>query len=129
MTKYCGIDYGTKKIGVALSDDSGTIAFPHSVIIQSPHAHTQIKEIIETNGVHEVVIGHSKDHDGTENPLMKHVYAFKKELEGSDYVVHLEPEFLTTFQAKRMSEDNVADASAAALILQSFIDNESKGNI
>jgi len=124
MNKYLGVDYGTKKIGISVSDDDGIVAFPHSIVIAAPDAHAQIKDIARENGIKEIVIGHSKDMDGTENPLMKYIYAFKKELEDDEYIVHLEEEFFTTFQAKRMSDDSVADASAAAIILQSFLDKQ-----
>ncbi|PCH91898.1 Holliday junction resolvase RuvX [Candidatus Kaiserbacteria bacterium] len=122
--RYLGIDYGTKKVGLALSDESGTLAFPHSVVPTKGDLQDTVFKLLETEGINEVVIGHSLDHDGTENPIMKKVYIFKKALEEKEYIVHLEPEFLTTFQAKRNTEDAMADAAAAALILQSFLDKD-----
>ncbi len=120
--KYLGIDYGTKKIGLAYSDDAGVMAFPLAVIPNDSGAHDRIKEIAKEKEVKGIVIGHSQNHDGSDNPVMEHVHLFVEEL--TDYKVVLEPEFLTTVQAKRMSEDSVADASAAAIILQSYLDRE-----
>ncbi len=122
MKKYLGVDYGTKKIGLALSDDAGVLAFPHSVVINSKDAHEQIKEIAKANSITDVVVGYSKDLDGTENPIMENIIEFQKELEGEGFSMFLEPEFWSTFQAKRMNDDSVADASAAAIILQSYLD-------
>ena len=44
--RYLGIDYGTKKIGVALSDEKGKMAFPYSVVVNSGREKTaeKIKE-------------------------------------------------------------------------------------
>ena len=120
--KYLGIDYGTKKVGVALSDDGGSLAFPHSVIPHDSLLIQKMKEIIESEHIEAIVVGHSLAMDGTENPVMEHVHAFKETCEQAGFTVHLEPEFLTTFQAKRNTDDAMADAAAAALILQSFLD-------
>ena len=127
VMKYLGIDYGTKKVGLALSDDGGSLAFPHSVIPNDGDLYKRVEEIPKTNDVIEIVIGHSIANDGTENPVMEDAHKFIELLGQENYTVHLEPEFLTTFQAKRNTEDAMADASAAALILQSFLDKEASG--
>ncbi len=124
--KYLGIDYGTKKVGLALSDDGGSLAFPHSVIPSDGSLFETVESLLKENDIQRVVIGHSVAHDGSENPVMQGAHEFKNRLESENYVVYLEPEFLTTFQAKRNTEDAMADASAAALILQSFLDRDTK---
>lgn len=126
--KYLGVDYGTKKVGLALSDDEGSIAFPHSVVSNDTRLIEGVQDIIEANNVDALVVGHSVAHDGTENPVMERAHAFKEVFEQAGFSVHLEPEFLTTFQAKRNTGDAMADASAAALILQSFLDKEEGNN-
>jgi len=124
--KYLGIDYGTKKIGLALSDDGGSIAFPHSVMRNEEGLRDELEKILDTEGIQHVVIGHSLSMRGEENPVMEEAHGFKEGLERDGYTVYLEPEFFTTVQAKRNTRDAMADASAAALILQSFLDR--KGN-
>mgnify|MGYP001345158392 FL=1 len=127
--KYLGVDYGTKKVGLAFSDDDGSLAFPHSVVPNDNALFDTIRELIQTNGVDVLVIGHSLAMDGRENPVMEQAHAFKEVFERSGLHVYLEPEFLTTFQAKRNTEDAMADAAAAALILQSFLDKQENKNI
>ncbi|QSH39136.1 Holliday junction resolvase RuvX [Candidatus Kaiserbacteria bacterium] len=122
--KYLGVDYGSKKVGLAFSDDGGSLAFPHSVLPNDEALFDTVKELIEVNGVEALVIGHSLAMDGSENPIMGQAHAFKDIFEQSGLHVYLEPEFLTTFQAKRNTEDAMADAAAAALILQSFLDKK-----
>lgn len=122
--RYVGIDYGTKKVGLALSDEEGSIAFPHSVVPNDHLFQENILELLKKEVVSNAVVGHSLAHDGSENPVMEEIHTFKDFLETNGVRVVLEPEFLTTFQAKRNTEDPMADASAAALILQSFFDKE-----
>lgn len=122
--KYLGVDYGTKKVGLALSDEGGSVAFPHSVIPNTSALHDNINDILEREHITAVIVGHSVGHDGTENPVMKDIHAFKEALATRGVDVRFEPEFFTTAQAKRHTSDTLADASAAALILQSFLDRK-----
>lgn len=122
--KYLGIDYGTKKVGLALSDDGGVMAFPHSVVKNDGKLRERVEELLEGEEINTIVMGHSLGMDGEENPVMEEAHGLKGTLEREGYTVHLEPEFLTTVQAKRETPEHMADASAAALILQTFLDKQ-----
>ena len=126
--KYLGIDYGTKKIGLALSDDAGSVAFPHAVVPNDQNFLTDVRELIAEKEVGAVVMGHSLTLKGEENSVMKDIHTCKEAFEGAGITVHLEPEYFTSVQAKRNTEDALADASAAALILQSFLDKEASSD-
>jgi putative transcription antitermination factor YqgF len=125
--RYLGIDYGTKKIGLALSDDAGSMGFPHSIMPNDSRLLSIIREFITKEHVGAVVIGDSKDYAGNENAVAKDAHAFATELEKEGVVVHFEPEMLTTQEARRDFEGvhtnayAVVDSSAAALILTSFL--------
>lgn len=134
--KYLGIDYGTKKIGLALSDSDGTLAFPHATIKAGEGALGEIIEIINRNEVEGVVVGESRNATGEKNPVMEDIEQFAKDLrELSQLPVHFEAEFFTSALAARQftpdaksrkanpSQDKL-DASAAALILQSYLDRK-----
>lgn len=127
--KVLGIDYGTKKIGLALSDESGTFAFPHSTIENNDKALDRIIAIILGSLVEKIVVGESLDYKGENNPIMDDVYAFADRLEKQTGIeVFFEPEFLTTTQAgKEQGRRDNLDASAAALILQSYLLREKRG--
>ena len=122
--KYLGIDYGTKRIGVALSDDGGTMAFPYSVIANTPKLIDELEMIINKHVVTGVVVGESLDYSGKPNPVMDGIKAFASDLEAKTGIaVQYEPEFLTSAQARHIQGDShTLDASAAAIILQSFLD-------
>ena len=122
--KYLGIDYGVKRLGLALSDGEGKIAFPHSVIQNNENIISDIKNLVKREGVGEVVVGESNDFHGNPNKIMKEIEIFVQKLrEEFNLIVHLEPEFLTSIEAERVQgKNNMHDASAAAIILQSFLD-------
>jgi len=130
--KYLGIDYGSKRIGIAVSDDGGRIAFPHVVVESGPSALSHIVAMCKEHAVGGVVVGESRDLSGEKNPLMEDIEQFAKDLhELSGVPVHFEPEFLTSAMASRQGQDKrgeggvaKSDASAAALILQSFLDKK-----
>jgi len=122
--KYLGIDFGTKRIGLATSDDTATLAFPYKTITNSPNLLDEILEIVQIENVSKIIIGESKNKDMQDNLIMKHVYDFKKKLEEKNLKVELHNEFFSSAQVVSiMGEKNKAiDSSAAAIILQSYLD-------
>lgn len=123
--KYLGIDYGTKRIGLATSDDTDTVAFPLTVVAAGPEAMGKIVEEIQKNKVEKIVLGESHNLKNEPNDVMEDIELFKKDLEElTQLPVVYEPEFMTSALASREGETKKGklDASAAALILQSFLD-------
>jgi putative Holliday junction resolvase len=121
-----GIDYGEKRIGVALSDEGGGFAFAHGVVKNGKNAVKKIKKICEENKVGKVILGESVDYNGRPNPIMEEIKKFKKALEEETSLpAEYQKETLTTKEAERLQEGNKKiDASAAALILRSFLERE-----
>ncbi len=129
--KYLGIDYGTKRIGVAQSDESGMIAFPLATVTAGPQAAHEVAQLALDNRIEKIVIGESKNFAGEPNAVMGEIEQFKAALiEATKLPVEYEPEFMTSAQAARQGLDKRGegnkkedlDASAAALILQSYLD-------
>lgn len=122
--KHLGIDFGSKRIGLAVSDDTASVAFPYKTVINTPKAFDEIFEIITFEKIKKVVIGESKDKDMKDNPIMKLVNEFKTKLEEKGVPVDLHNEFFSSAQViSTMGKQNDAiDASAAAIILQSYLD-------
>ena len=135
--KYLGIDYGTKRIGIAVSDDTGTLAFPLTTIGASREALEQVVALAKENRVEKIVIGESKNFKNEPNEVMEDVEQFKKDIsELTGLAVEYEPEFFSSAAAARQytpdgsrkanpSQEKL-DAAAAALILQSFLDRMKK---
>ena len=124
--RILGIDYGTKRIGISLSDEACQFALPHSVIknYKDPEILVHdIGDIALKNGIKEIVLGESRNYKGEANAIFADSLEFKKALEQKGFIVHFEPEFMTSANAERFQGKNeLHDASAAALILQSFLD-------
>ncbi len=118
-----GIDYGHKKVGVAFSDESGTMAFPHGVISNDAKLFPTLLKLIKEKNVGEIVIGHSLDKDGKENKIHSSVEELMMQITLElGLPVHLEPEQYSTQQAIRIQGKTAqTDAAAAAIILDSFI--------
>jgi putative Holliday junction resolvase len=123
-----GIDYGSKRVGVALSDDTKTIATPYVVFPNNANLVSALQEIISKEDVDVIVMGDSHTYRGDPNPVMEEIVEFKERLEKvTTLPVHLESEVLTSVQAARHETDrSLRDASAAALILQSYLDKQKR---
>lgn len=121
--RLMGIDFGSKKIGIALSDEGGMMAFPHIVLPNDAKLFASVVALVHEKKVGEIVIGHSLNKDGTANKIHEHVEAFMLDLTLELGIpVHLEPEQYSTQQAIRIQGKNAqTDAAAAAIILDSFI--------
>jgi len=141
MNRFLGIDYGTKRIGVAISDENGTLAFPKEIVLNDSNTFKRIDEIIKEEDIKEIVVGESVDFSGKLNALSARIDVFILELkEKFDLQIHKQKEFLTSVEARRsknskkdfnqtQSHSKVKqiksgriDASAAALILQRYLD-------
>lgn len=130
--RYLGIDYGSKKVGIALSDEAGSMGFPHGILENAPALLETVATLIEKEQVGAVVIGESLDLDGSENAIAKDARAFgARILERTGLPVYFEDERLTSAQARRQfdraeksrapKERGQVDASAAALILTNYL--------
>jgi len=127
--RYLGIDYGHRKIGLAISDEAGSFAFPYQVLpnISMAKLTEEIKKICAKEGIESIVIGESLDLSGQANPIQKDILIFKEKLEEeTGLTVELQKEFFTTQEARHLIDesqtDPQTDARAAALILKSFLD-------
>lgn len=143
--RYLGIDYGTGKVGIALSDEAGTMGFPKTSLENGPRLMQEVRELAAAENVGAVVIGESLDFSGNPNPVALDARAFGAKLEEeSGLPVYFEIEALSTQEARRApdgthplhaanvqrqrSEKGMAagqrgavDARAAALILTSYL--------
>jgi len=127
--RLMAVDYGEKRVGIASTDETGSFALPRAVW---PNDKTLVDKILKLKvgeKIEKIIIGESRNLDGSANPIQKEIDRFKSELEkrlpaqagGVEVVFH--PEVFTTVEARRLQgQTEMTDASAAALILKSFID-------
>lgn len=135
--RIMGLDYGTKTVGVAISDDMMITAQPVETIVRERASklrktYQRIEELISQNDVEKIVIGKPLNMNGTEGEMVQLMREFSQELSRRTGLEIIEvDERLTTSEADRiLKETGVAisgrkehiDKMAAAIILQTYLD-------
>lgn len=126
--RHLGIDFGTKKVGIAVSDEGGQMGFPHSVVPNDERLLETVIALLRKQDIEAVVIGESLSLTGTENPVAREAKAFAEALKAETGMpIYFEPEMFTTQEAGRGIDGARGgttvgvDAQAAALILTSYL--------
>ena len=129
-----GIDYGAHRVGLALSDDGGTFALPKVVFLNDHSLLEEIEKLIEQEHIETIVLGEADNPAGGENTIQRRLLTFKNALEvRTGKTVEMVSEAYTSAQARRAWEEKIrsrkdkripVDAAAAALILQTYLDQK-----
>jgi putative Holliday junction resolvase len=134
-----GLDYGTRRIGVAVSDEEGQFAFPAGVIERRSLAEdlAAIRQIAEQRGIRHVVLGLPLHMDGRAGDMAAAVRAFKEQLQAATGLpVELQDERWTSAEAERAIRDaggrkgrgrrgrakGDVDAVAASILLRTWLE-------
>lgn len=137
--RILGLDLGTVRLGVAVSDEMGWTAQPLTVIKHRGEKEDldAIAEIIEEYGVGELVVGLPTNMNGSIGPMAEKALKFMDELrQRFDLPVHQWDERLSTVAVERTLLDadvrrnkrkKVIDKMAASYILQGYLDLRSGG--
>jgi putative holliday junction resolvase len=139
---YLGFDFGNKKIGISIGQIITSTASPLQTIRsinQNPNWEI-ITKLIEEWRPAGLVVGISKQADGSDNPITPRMLKFCRQLEGRYQLpVYQQDETLSTFEAKQMLFDEVSvnasklwevqDQLAAQLILQTWLNDYKKKRI
>ena len=122
--KFLGIDYGAKWVGIATSND-GQFAFPKMTVPNDGNLETLIEKLIRDEHIEQVVIGDARTFGGGANTVTSAVEDFIARMK-SHSVVPIETVFeaWSSQEAARYAPNGRKhdDASAAAIILQRFLD-------
>lgn len=140
MSKIMGIDHGSKRIGIAISDSTASIAFGREVIANDKKTISLLKKLIIDEEVTEIVIGYPLNLKGEKTAQTLEVEKFEEELikylttaEFSEVKISRWDERFTSKMAadslfdsgmkkkKRQDKSNL-DIISAALMLQSYLD-------
>lgn len=147
--RYLGVDFGERRIGLAVSDPGGTMAFPHSTVtaVGAKEQVAQVVRIAREIGADEVVVGcpvplsgrslsgrplSGRGLSGQAGPAEKKVQRFAGRLSSERLRVVLWDERFTTVGARSALQEQQVDARgqravidqvAATLILQSYLDH------
>jgi putative Holliday junction resolvase len=131
-----GIDFGSKRVGLALSDRLNLIASPYKTLnyISEKELISQLKSIVYENNIEIFVLGLPINMKGEDTIQTKKVRNFKKLLSGLGLPVIYEDERLSSISAKNSlvlqniktgHNKGAIDRTAAAIILQQYLDKSS----
>lgn len=131
-SNYLGIDYGAKRVGLALASHETHMAQPLQTLDATDRLLEMLQEIIATHNVTRVVVGLPRNLEGDDTPQTAIVRKFAAELEMAGNVpIILQDEALTTEAAREnltlkhsgTIKKELVDAEAAAIILQDYLDS------
>ena len=132
MARILGIDYGARRVGISISDDAQQYAFAKVVYDNDNTLMDKIAELAAQESVERFVVGESDNPAGGQNTIMRRISIFSRALAvRTDLPVEQVSEVYTSAEARRALEqkaktrstkDVPVDAAAAALILQTYID-------
>ncbi len=126
--RYLGIDFGLKKMGLALGDSETKMASPIETVENNEQIFDSLAELVKSEGVEQIVVGVplavGKFHDGEQ---LKVTQVFIQKLRSHVGIeVHEIDESFTTAESQRLQREEGTkapeDSLAAMLILQSFLD-------
>jgi putative holliday junction resolvase len=136
MARILGVDYGERRVGLALSDETATIASPLPTLQRRSGKRppvAAVARLCEDHGVEEIVIGLPLTLEGEENEWTREVREYGRKLgERTGCPVAFHDERMTSVQAERAvrslglprsrrEEKERVDAAAAVLILQAHL--------
>lgn len=142
MSKILGIDYGKVRIGIAVSDESFTIAFGRKVIDNNKNLYNELKKIISEENISQIVLGYPLNLKGQKTQQTLETEKFENELSaalaGKEKTANIiitrwDERFTSSLAAdsmiesgmkkkKRQDKGNI-DIISAALMLQSYLDS------
>jgi putative Holliday junction resolvase len=141
IPRYLGLDIGTRRIGVAVSDELGLTAQPVLTLVRRSSRREDLRSLARLCrrfGVVGIVVGNPVHLSGESSPQAARTQTFAAELgELTRLPIHLWDERLTTHEAHqilyeaghaRQEHRKVVDQLAATLILQSFLESRGQGN-
>lgn len=131
MFDLLAIDYGTKRIGLALGSTDTSMAVPHEVIGNDEKSIEFIKGVIADEEIQEIILGRPVALNQEETEMTQKVEKFKKELEASISIpIIFEDERMTSSMIEKVAkglkseQKGAIDAVSAMLILQGYMDRK-----
>jgi putative Holliday junction resolvase len=132
-SRYLAIDFGLKRVGLAVAGPDSTLVFPLKTLFRTTRAafFEELLATIEDEAIQAIVVGLPLDLDGNEQLISRQVRNFAESLSRRVTLpIYLENEVLTSFEAKNRLHEagvfgsrrkKVLDQMAAVAILESFL--------
>lgn len=135
MKRHLGIDYGEKRIGIALSDPLNIIASPHQYIVNNTETKKNLQQLFNEYEIETIVVGMPYNLKGEKGQKAEEVERFIAEIltEFKVEIIRWDERFTSKQAHQTMIDMNVKkkqrqskekiDSMAAAIMLQSYLDS------
>lgn len=142
-TKYLGIDFGLKRIGVAISDTGKKFSFYRDYILNDKNTHEKIIKIILAENVSKIIIGYPLNFKSEKKEITLLVEKFCEELKSNLLKINSNVEIIffderftsslaqenliqSGLSKKKRREKGIVDSISAQIILQDYLDSQTK---
>lgn len=134
-SRIMGLDYGRKRLGIAISDPLKTFAYSFTTISNDKNKFFELKKIINEKFIIKIILGIPNETKTSESSVVQEIKKFKSELEIKFKIsVLLWDETYTSVIAKQQiiqsvkgkmkrRDKSLLDMNAAAIILQEYLDS------
>lgn len=133
MPKFIGIDFGLKRIGVAITDELNIIASPYDTV-ETNNIYIFLKELLGNENIKKLIIGNPINLDNSLNPISKEISDFTKSflsLYSDVEIIHIDERFTSKMaksailasgvNKKRRQDKKLVDKISATIILQTYL--------
>jgi putative holliday junction resolvase len=142
-TKYLGIDFGLKRIGIAISDSEKKYSFYRDYILNDKNAYQKIIDIISSESVSKIIIGYPLNFKSEKTEITLSVENFCEELkslllkkEKDVEIIYFDERFTSSISQdnliqsgipkKKRRDKGILDSMSAKIILQDYLDSPIK---
>jgi putative Holliday junction resolvase len=132
-TRIMALDYGAKRIGVALSDPLFTFAYPHTTIKNDNKIWYELDKLVKDKSVSKIILGYPFREDGKPSSISGEISRFKAGLEKRYKIevmlwderytssIATEMMILSTNKKSKRRDKGIIDRNAAAIVLQEYL--------
>ena len=141
VNRILGIDFGLKRIGLALTDPLLTFSYPYKTLPNDSYIWDNLKAVIEDKNVKKIILGYPKKYNNPEKDITEKVLDFKKKLSLKfNLKIILWDESYTSEMAKQIviksvpkkskrRDKGLLDQNSAAILLQEYLDGKREDGI
>jgi putative Holliday junction resolvase len=134
-TRIMGIDFGLKRIGIALSDSLKVFAYTHTTLLNSSNTLVELEKIIKEKNVVKIILGIPNENHVSKTSVVNDIKKFKNTLEKKFLlpVIFGDETYTSAIAQQRILESvnkkekrknkNLLDMHSAAIILQEYLDS------
>jgi len=136
--RYLAIDYGMKRIGIAISDPLNIFGYPFKTIINDKNFYKELENLVKEFQITKIILGYPTRDDNIKSDLMIRIEELKKYLEGA---INVSVEYYDEIYSSKLASQNIlesvpskkkrqnkglVDMHAAAIILNDYISSQNK---